>query len=154
SARRAFSRVEDHDRSMREFAADALAMQEAESRRIARELHDGAGSALTAARLHLQALKDYASRLDASAASTNGTAMAADDARERARWKESILATSRLLDQAMDEVRRSAAALGPTSLDELGLPEALRRHCDDLSAANQIAVRFHQRPRAEADAPV
>src|SRR5262249_39714270 len=56
--------------------------------------------------------------------------------------RDSLLATARLLDAAMDEVRQSAAALGPTSLDELGLVEALRRHCDDIRAASHIPIEF------------
>jgi len=134
---------------MREFAVEVLAMQEAESRRIARDLHDGAGQALTAARLHLQAAASAVTRrtlrAHAGAASTVTTAavptpIVADSTSHTVR--DSLLATARLLDAAMDEVRQSAAALGPTSLDELGLVEALRRHCDDIGAASQIPIEF------------
>ena len=144
AARRAFGRLEDQERRMRQFAADALAMLEDENRRIARELHDGAGQALTAARLHLQAAASYASRMMTPGVSSDVDGMirsigelAWQDSR---RIRDSVLATARLLDAAIDEVRSSAAALGPAALDELGLVEALRRHCDDLKEASGVEI--------------
>ena len=144
AARRAYARLEDQERRMRQFAADALAMLEDENRRIARELHDGAGQALTAARLHLQAAASYASRMMTPGVASDVDGMirslgelAWQDSR---RIRDSVLATARLLDAAIDEVRSSAAALGPAALDELGLVEALRRHCDDLKEASGVEI--------------
>jgi signal transduction histidine kinase len=145
SARKAYARLEVQERRLRQFAAEALAMQEVESRRIARELHDGAGQALTAARLHLQSAaakvaSEYAAEYAARSA-TDGTPPV----------RESLMTTVRLLDAAMDEVRRSAAALGPTTLDELGLHEALRRHCDDMAAARKVKIRLCDKPAQSGD---
>jgi signal transduction histidine kinase len=143
AARRAYARLEDQERRMRQFAADTLAMLEDENRRVARELHDGAGQALTAARLHLQAAASYATRMltpatqDVEGMIRSIGELAWQDSR---RIRDSVLATARLLDTAIDEVRTSAAALGPAALDELGLMEALRRHCDDLKEASGVAI--------------
>jgi signal transduction histidine kinase len=96
-----------------------LTLREEERGRIARDLHDGAGQALTAARLHLLAL-----RRGADAATLTRI--------------ESI---AHHLDEALDEVRRSTAALMPPALAELGLKGAIERHCEAFSAASGLPVR-------------
>ncbi|MBM4379935.1 MAG: sensor histidine kinase [Deltaproteobacteria bacterium] len=95
----------------------ALTLQEEDRRRIARDLHDGVGQALTAARLELQALRARAG-LDAS-----------EVARITAR-----------LDEALEEVRRSTAQLAPAALAELGLRRALERHCATVADASGLVV--------------
>jgi len=94
----------------------ALAIQEEDRRRIARDLHDGAGQALTAARLRLQALSSSVS--DPAAISEIAT----------------------LLDNALGEVRRSVYTLSPPALTELGLRGALQRHCETFAAATGLKV--------------
>lgn len=95
----------------------ALTLPEDERRRIARELHDGAGQALTAARLHLAALK-RASDVDPGPLAT----------------------ISAHVDQAMDEVRRSTTALLPPEIEELGLKGALEQHCAAFARATRLEV--------------
>ena len=85
-------------------AQRALGAQEDERRRVARELHDGVGQALTGVLLQV----DQAIR----------TAPA-----ERRGELEEIRTAAR---SAMDDVRRIALRLRPQALDELGLPAALR----------------------------
>lgn len=92
-----------------------LTLQEAERRRIARDLHDGAGQAITAARLGLLALK-------------------------RQLEPEALALITRHLDEALEEVRRSTAALAPPALAELGLRGALERHCETFADTTGIAV--------------
>ncbi len=99
-----------------EMTERALTVQEEDRRRIARELHDGAGQALTAARLRLAALEPSASD------------------------KEAIQVVLGHLDEAMEEIRRSTAALAPPALAEYGLRGALERHCRSFSAASKIEV--------------
>jgi signal transduction histidine kinase len=104
----------------------ALTLQEEDRRRIARDLHDGAGQVLTAARLELLALQG------------GGAPSAA--------------ALSRIaghLDEALAEVRRSTAALAPPALAELGLGRALERQCEALADATGLRVRCS----AAADLP-
>jgi signal transduction histidine kinase len=100
----------------------ALTLKEEERRRIARDLHDGAGQAITAARLRLLALRRTAG----------------DD--------EAIFAIARHLDEALDEVRRSTQALAPPALRELGLFGALSRHCEAFSRATGLSVICEAEP--------
>jgi len=97
----------------------ALTMQEGERARIARDLHDGAGQAITAARLGLLALRKRQASLDADA---------------------SIDAIAATLDGALDEIRRSCGALAPPSIGELGLQGAIRRHCEAFASASGLAI--------------
>jgi signal transduction histidine kinase len=96
-----------------------LTLQEEDRRRIARELHDGAGQALTAARLQLIAL------------CSNGTV-------PRERIEEALTS----IDAAMDEIRRSTSALAPPAIAEFGLLEALRRHCESIASASGLDVQL------------
>jgi signal transduction histidine kinase len=96
----------------------ALTLQEADRRRIARDLHDGAGQALTAARLELLAMR-----------ATHPVAS-----------PEKLERIATRLDEAIDEVRRSTTALAPPALDELGLVGALRRHCEAFGDASGLVV--------------
>lgn len=82
-----------------------VAAQEQERRRIARDLHDVIGQALTAVKLNLEAL-----RRDPSARLTD------------ADLRRSIA----VIDGAMREVRDVAIDLRPAILDDLGLVAALR----------------------------
>ncbi len=94
----------------------ALTLQEEDRRRIARDLHDGAGQALTAARLQLLALRKHG---------------------PESKTLDQIAAH---LDEALDEVRRSTTALLPPALAELGLRGAIERHCCSFADAAGLAV--------------
>jgi signal transduction histidine kinase len=96
-----------------------LTLREEERGRIARDLHDGAGQALTAARLQLLALR-----------------RTSDPVAQAAR----IDAITLHLDEALDEVKRSTAALMPPALAELGLLGALGRHCEAFAQAAGLDV--------------
>lgn len=100
-----------------------LTLQEEDRRRIARELHDGAGQALTAARLQLIALR-------------------ANEAVPR----ELVQQIMDQVDEAIDEVRRSTSALAPPAIAELGLLGALARHCDNFASASGLDVRLQAPP--------
>jgi signal transduction histidine kinase len=102
----------------------AHTLQEEERGRIARDLHDGAGQAITAARLELLAF-----------------ARASDD-EGRARAQR----IGGLLDAALDEVRRSTSALMPPALAELGLAGAVERHCQAFAGAAAIEVTCETDP--------
>ncbi|MFO0573854.1 MAG: sensor histidine kinase [Polyangia bacterium] len=95
----------------------ALTLQEADRRRIATDLHDGAGQALTAARLRLLAL-----------------------GRGPAPTEAALHEITRLLDEAIDEVRRSVYTLAPPALSEHGLGGALSRHCEAFASASGLEV--------------
>ncbi|WP_046243287.1 sensor histidine kinase [Hymenobacter terrenus] len=85
------------DAAQQQALAAALVAQEDERQRIAGELHDGVGTILALAKLHLYA--------PGSTASPEASA---------------------LIDQAVAEVRRISRNLQPATLQQLGLTQALR----------------------------
>lgn len=97
-------------RRLREMAARALAAQEEERKRIARELHDETAQMLAAILVRLRLLQ----QMDAASA-------------------ESELEEVRsAVSQALEGVRLFARGLRPPDLDELGLPAAIRSHARKL----------------------
>jgi two-component system sensor histidine kinase UhpB len=104
------------ERERRESARRALAAQEGERRRIARELHDEVGQALTAVILQL----DRAGR----GAGSNGVA----EARETVR-------------ASLEEVRGIARRLRPEALDDLGLRSALAALTNDTTRRTGLLVK-------------
>jgi two-component system, NarL family, sensor histidine kinase UhpB len=116
----------------RDSAQRAVRAQEAERRRLARELHDELGQSLTGVLLQI----DQASR--------NPGAAELDEAREGAR-------------RSLDEVRRIARDLRPDLLVELGLPSALHALATRLTRQSAIVVerRLHaDLPQLSEDAEV
>lgn len=101
----------------------ALTLQEEDRRRIARDLHDGAGQALAAARLQLLAAR-----------------------RRGADGDEALARAARHLDEALDEVRRSTYALMPPLLGTLGLRGALERHCADFAESTGLHLSCQVEP--------
>jgi len=98
-----------------------LAAQEAERRRIARELHDEAGQLLTSLLVGLRSLED-SNKL--SACKVLGKRM-----RE-------------ITAQAIDEVGRLARGLHPTALDDHGLGAAISRYAAEYSKTHSIPVEL------------
>jgi two-component system sensor histidine kinase UhpB len=111
--------LERLERERRDSARRALAAQEDERRRIARELHDEVGQALTAVVLQLDR---------AQAGAEGDVAERMREAREAAR-------------ATLEEVRAIARNLRPEALDELGLAAALRQLCAEAERAGAIVER-------------
>jgi two-component system, NarL family, sensor histidine kinase UhpB len=101
----------------RESGRRALAAQEGERRRVARELHDEVGQALTAVVLQLD-------RLGRTGPPGDGIAEA----------RESVRAS-------LEEVRGIARRLRPEALDDLGLPSALAALTNDVTRRTGVSVR-------------
>jgi signal transduction histidine kinase len=101
---RLFTTVQAAGRRLQELSTRLLDVQEVERRRIARELHDEIGPALTAVRINLEMLAD---RADVSTL-------------------ERVTDSRRIVDDLLGGVRRLALDLRPSSLDDLGLEAALR----------------------------
>lgn len=99
--------------------ARALAAQEAERHRIARELHDQVGQSLTVVLLGLKQVEDRAPR---------------ELRAELALLRESARS-------GLDDVRRVARELRPGVLDDLGLQAALAALATDVAAHGGPAVR-------------
>lgn len=101
--RRHEKELRDHGARLSQLAAQLLAAQEDERRRIARDLHDQVGQILTALRLQLAA----AARSDGSCA-------------------DLLRAPLELANEALTATRDLTSALHPHVLDDLGLQAALR----------------------------
>jgi len=102
----------------RESARVALAAQERERLRVARELHDEIGQSLTAAMLHAERAAD-----DESVDSSQQLRAVADDIRD-----------------GLDDVRRIARELRPEALDDLGLVNALITLCSRMAEQSGLRV--------------
>jgi len=98
-----------------------LEAQETERRRVAHELHDELGQALTAIKINLQASERFQ---DQSPQELNA---------------ENI----RIVEDALQQVRRLALALRPSMLDDLGLIPALRWIADQTATRSGFVVHFH-----------
>jgi two-component system, NarL family, sensor kinase len=95
------------ERRFRGLARSVWNVQEAERRRLARELHDGIGQTLTALKQQLDVVEQSASDLPAAT---------------RARLRDA----AELATQALHETRELSRLLRPQILDDLGLEPALR----------------------------
>jgi signal transduction histidine kinase len=98
--------------------------QESERRRLARELHDETGQALTSILLGLKTLEETTGEADFR------TAMD--------RLRELVVST-------LEDVRRLAVELRPTALDDFGLVAALERLAALFADQTGIAVDFQSR---------
>jgi two-component system, NarL family, sensor histidine kinase UhpB len=103
----------------REAARTALAAQESERLRVARELHDEIGQSLTAVTIQAERAADSDPEL--ASAALRGVAEA--------------------VRESLDEVRRIARELRPEALDDLGLVNALIALCTRIGAQDELNVR-------------
>jgi signal transduction histidine kinase len=107
------------ERSQR-LARQLLQAQEQERRRLARELHDEVGQALTAIKLNLQAL----------------------DTRLAGKHAESLSESLAIVDTALTQIRSLSLDLRPAILDDLGLAAALRWYVDRQAQRGDITMEF------------
>ena len=105
----------------REVLGRMMAMQEAERRHIARELHDEAGQLLASLLVGLRTVSE-SKRLE--------------DARKQAKRLRS------LATRAMDEIGNLARGLHPAVLDDLGLSVALSRLLTDYESIHGVRVKL------------
>lgn len=119
------SNVELHaqQRSRREVLAATIAAQEAERARVARDLHDDIGQALTSVLLWLRLVGH------GDGTSSNPGALLAGVEELRA-----------LVTDALHRTRRLAFDLRPTVLDDVGLAPAITRLAADLSERSAVAI--------------
>jgi signal transduction histidine kinase len=94
----------------------AVAVQEAERRRLARELHDGVNQALSSARFRLKAMEE-----------------SGDD-------RPGLAQTRSLVDCALQDLRRICKNLGSSQVEDLGLGGAVRRLVSDFEERTRILV--------------
>lgn len=102
-------------------SASALAAQEGERQRIARELHDEIGQSLTVALLALKRVVD----------------------RAPAELRADLHDTQETVRASLDEVRSIARRLRPDTLEDLGLHSALNALCNEFTHGTGIVVTKH-----------
>jgi signal transduction histidine kinase len=120
-AARAAVAVELRQRVARDALQRVVTAQELERRRLARELHDETGQALTSILLGLRGLEDVH---DAEA------------------LKAAVTEVRELVRSTLQDVRRLAVELRPTALDDFGLVAALERLTDNFAEQTGMAVEF------------
>ena len=114
------------ERARREAARTALAAQEAERLRVARELHDEIGQTLTAVMLQAE--------------------RAADE--DPAQAAAALGRVAEAVHESLDELRRIARELRPEALDDLGLVNALIALCSRVDAQGGPPGEAGLRPAA------
>jgi signal transduction histidine kinase len=108
-------------RSSRALSARILELQDAERRRIARELHDSVGQYLVGLKINLEQLLN--ARADLSAA-----------------HEKLLTETVDLTERSMMEVRTISHLLHPPLLDEVGLESATRWYADGFAKRCALKV--------------
>jgi signal transduction histidine kinase len=121
-ATRATVAVELSQRVARESVRRVVQAQELERRRLAHELHDETGQALTSILLGLKPLEEALADHPARAA--------------LGELREQVVS-------ALQDVRRLAVELRPAVLDDFGLVPALERLIDAFAEQSDIRVDFH-----------
>jgi two-component system sensor histidine kinase UhpB len=118
---RAFRRMlERLEAERRRTSSTALAAQEEERARVARDLHDEVNQSLTALLLRLEAAR----------------------AKAPVELAHELAETKALANQAMEELLMLARQLRPTALDDLGLKAALAGHVKELGGRGRISTSF------------
>jgi signal transduction histidine kinase len=117
--------VESRTAALRRLSNRMMTMQDEERRRIAREIHDGLGQELAAAKMIL----------DGILAKDSSPSM-----------QQASLEASQLIDRAIQQVRTISHLLHPPLLDEVGLVSALRWFLEGLSERSGIQVVLEINP--------
>ncbi len=126
--KRAEEKLKTTSEQLRALSARLRSAREEESTRIAREVHDEIGQALTALQMDVAWL---GRKLDASG-SPDPENLAAK-----------LRSMSELIDETIGAVQRIATDLRPGVLDELGLEAAIEWHVREFENRTGIACRLH-----------
>ena len=126
-AKRAEQQLRASRTALRSLATRQQDIREDERSRIAREIHDSLGQALTALKLQLVAAQD--------AAATETPALSAR-----------LAETALMVDDLVKSVRRIATELRPPILDQLGLPAAVEWLAQDFARRTGIRCQTSIHP--------
>jgi PAS domain S-box-containing protein len=118
--------VDDRTAALRRLSGRLLTMQDDERRRIARELHDGLGQELAAAKMMMDSI--------CGTSSLQSSQKAAAEA-------------SDTIGRAIQQVRNLSHLLHPPLLDEVGLLSALQWYLDGLTKRSGIETSLDVQPR-------
>jgi signal transduction histidine kinase len=113
--------LQKKETELRRALQRAVEYQEAERKRISRELHDEVGQALTSILIRLKALQDETD--------TETIAERLDGLRY-------------LTSESIEELRRLAVDLRPAILDHLGILPALRWYIQQLADQSDLTIQF------------
>lgn len=113
--------LREQSEESRRLTRQVVQAQEAERQRLARELHDEIGQALTAVNLNLQALQ-----------------LGITDATIAARLQDSL----KIIEQTLDQVRNLSLDLHPSILDDLGLVAALKWYLDRHAERGGLVIKL------------
>lgn len=122
---RLFAAITDSREQLRVLSAQIVQAQEEERRRLARELHDEIGQALTAIALDLGMMTQLLPQPNEAV-------------------KRAIEDAQTLSQNALEEVRRMSVELRPSILDDLGLVPALRWYIDRHAERTGMRSRFEE----------
>ncbi len=111
-----------HRRELRKLTGKLFQSQEEERRRIARELHDEAGQALTAIKLGLDRMEEKLDNKD--------------------RMKEEISEIRMMIARTSSEIRQISYRLHPTLLNDLGLEPALNLYFKEMEKRSNLDIDF------------
>jgi signal transduction histidine kinase len=123
-APRVATAVDLSERVARDALRRVISAQELERRRLARELHDETGQALTSILLGLKGI---------------------EDARDRSDVRQAIEQLRELVVGTLQDVRRLAVELRPKALDDFGLVPALERLVENFSEQTGMTVQLEAR---------
>jgi PAS domain S-box-containing protein len=117
--------VDDRTTALRRLSGRLLTMQDDERRRIARELHDGLGQELAAAKMMMDTI------LERNSIQSN---------------RRAATEASETIDRAIQQVRSLSHLLHPPLLDEVGLLSALQWYLDGLTKRSGIETALDVQP--------
>jgi PAS domain S-box-containing protein len=126
--KQAEKQLEATTKQLRALSASLQSAREQESARIAREIHDELGGALTSLRWDLEAIDDAISE------ATDFTQLG--DLRTKIETMITLTATT------LDTIKRLASELRPMVLDELGLVDAIEWQTAQFETRTGIAVQY------------
>jgi signal transduction histidine kinase len=113
------------NRELRNLSGRLLTMQDEERRRFARELHDGLGQELSAAKMVIDAIQAH-DHLDGQ--------------------REALDQASSLIEGAIQQVRSLSHLMHPPLLDEIGLRAALLWYSEGLTKRSGISIALELDP--------
>lgn len=122
NVRQRTSELDRTNQSLRELTARLLNLQDEERRRIARELHDNAGQALSALAINLDAV--------------------GNDLAQLVKTIHTVKDSASLVKQMSSDIRTMSYLLHPPLLDEMGLTAALKWYIQGFAERSKIAVEF------------
>ena len=117
--------VEERTNELRRLSSRLLTLQDEERRRVAREIHDGLGQELVAAKMLLDANLHRKSKLPK---------------------EETVTQASELLDSVLQQVRTLSHLLHPPLLDQIGLFPAIRWYIDGIKSRSGIETSLEVEP--------